>query len=219
MPQTLKNKMKTRSVHLSVFSFFLIILILVLIPTDAVYADNHRWWHLPSFVIWIGGIFLQLGAYIAWFGGLILETAIDMLVINMDTLIGKTTDVGKVINISWTVIRDFCNLAFIFGFVWIGIKTIIDYDSGTTKKFLASLIIGALLINFSLFITRVVVDVSNVMSESFFLLLRHPWDDKDLSVSSKYHTYHRSLLSQPHPQNMTRQLQGRMNCSILDNIA
>ena len=120
----------------------------------------------------IGNIILSLCAKITWIGGKSLDYALRIFVLDMSDLIGAgATSMAAAINTSWTIIRDVCNLVFIFGFVYIGIKTIIDADSGATKKFLSSLIIAALLINFSLFFTKVVIDVANIFAVEIYQLL------------------------------------------------
>jgi len=57
---------------------------------------------------------------------------------------------------------------FIFILLYIAIATILQLNNFDTKRFLTRLIIVALLINFSLFITNVVIDVSNVLAEGFY---------------------------------------------------
>jgi hypothetical protein len=64
----------------------------------------------------------------------------------------------------WVIIRDFMNLFFIFGLVYIGFKMILNSSDSNTRRWLVNLIIAALLINFSLFFTKVVVDVSNQLA-------------------------------------------------------
>ncbi len=71
---------------------------------------------------------------------------------------------GLAIDNVWIIIRDICNLAFIFGFIYLGIRTIIDPESASVKRTLTQIIIGALLINFSLFIVKFVIDFSNLVS-------------------------------------------------------
>ena len=115
----------------------------------------------------IGNLILTVASGITWLGGKLLDTAIQELILNMGNHF-KGTSVGGTINNLWTMIRDICNLAFIFGFIYIGIRTIIDADSNNAKRVLAQIIIGALLINFSLFIVKFVIDVSNYVSVEIY---------------------------------------------------
>ncbi|MEK7662311.1 MAG: hypothetical protein AAB355_02330 [Patescibacteria group bacterium] len=67
---------------------------------------------------------------------------------------------------SWVVVRDLLNIVFIFVILWIAIKTILQL--GDDRKLLGSIIISALLINFSLFFTQVIIDSSNVIAFQFY---------------------------------------------------
>jgi hypothetical protein len=108
----------------------------------------------------VGNTVLSVGAFFTYYGGMLLEFSLRELVFEMGDDIGKGALKGA-IDSMWKVIRDISNLVFIFGFIYIGIRTIIDPDSASTKRFLAQIIIGALLINFSLFIAKFVIDISN----------------------------------------------------------
>ncbi len=107
----------------------------------------------------VGYSVLEFSAMFTRFGGLFFETALKYTVFEM----GKSVQgsLSKTIDTLWSLIRDICNLAFIFGFIYIGIRTIIDPDSATMKRFLSRIIIGALLINFSLFFAKAIIDFSN----------------------------------------------------------
>ncbi len=74
----------------------------------------------------------------------------------------------QVINTGWTTVRDFSNMFFIFALLYIAIKTILGLGGGNTKRWVANLIIAAVLINFSLFATKVVVDAGNVLAMGFW---------------------------------------------------
>ncbi len=117
---------------------------------------------------WFGDQILSLAAYFTGKAGMLLASTIDRTVIGMGKFITKDTSIGAAINQSWTIIRDICNLLFIFGFVYIGIKTILDSDDSGTKSLVAKIIIGALLINFSLYFTKVVIDVSNFLATEIY---------------------------------------------------
>jgi len=123
----------------------------------------------------LGDFLLTIGASFAWLGGVILEKAFDVTVLNMGKGI-KEGGIGITINEIWGVIRDFSNLVFIFGFIYIGIRTILQPESANTKRFLAQLVIAALLINFSLFFTKVVIDVSNVFAVEIHQLFEDSGD-------------------------------------------
>lgn len=72
------------------------------------------------------------------------------------------------VDIGWTAVRDFANMFFIFALLYIAIQTILGLGGGGTKRWLAHLIIAAILINFSLFATKVVIDSGNVLAVSIW---------------------------------------------------
>ena len=110
----------------------------------------------------IGNIILNLASVITYTGGMILQLSIESLILGMGKMMQG--GLGVTVNQAWTTIRDVANLAFIFGFIYTGLKTILDYDSAETKRVIASIIMGALLINFSLFFTKVIIDASNYLA-------------------------------------------------------
>ncbi len=76
-------------------------------------------------------------------------------------------DVGA-IQVGWTAVRDFSNLFFIFVLLYIAILTVVGMAGSNAKRWVAHLVIAALLINFSLFATQVVVDAGNVLGIGFW---------------------------------------------------
>lgn len=66
----------------------------------------------------------------------------------------------------WTAVRNISNLVFIFFLLYIAIKTILGL--GDWKKSVVPVIIVALLINFSLFFTKIVIDASNILAYQFY---------------------------------------------------
>ncbi len=62
----------------------------------------------------------------------------------------------------WGVVRDLSNIAFIFVLIFAAIKTILDL--GGSDKLIKNVIIIALLINFSLFFTKAIVDAGNILA-------------------------------------------------------
>lgn len=69
---------------------------------------------------------------------------------------------GVAIDYLWSVVRDLINLTFIFGLIYIGFRLIFDAEDTRARRALVMLIGAALLVNFSLFFAKTVVDVSNL---------------------------------------------------------
>jgi hypothetical protein len=68
----------------------------------------------------------------------------------------------------WTTFRDLANIAFIFALLFIGVRVILGLGSSQMRQMLARVIIVGLLINFSLFFTKFIVDASNIVSIQFY---------------------------------------------------
>jgi hypothetical protein len=68
----------------------------------------------------------------------------------------------------WKLVRDISNIFFIIIMVWTGFSAVFDTSNTSMKKVVPALIINALLINFSLFATRVVIDISNITARMFY---------------------------------------------------
>lgn len=72
------------------------------------------------------------------------------------------------VNIGWEISRDIANTFFIFVLLYIAIMLILQLGGGQTKRMLATLIVVGLLINFSMYITKFVIDVGNVFALEFY---------------------------------------------------
>lgn len=68
----------------------------------------------------------------------------------------------------WTMIRDLANMAFIFILVYIALKVMFEAHTAGTMERLIKVILVALVINFSFFATRVVIDAGNLLSIQFY---------------------------------------------------
>ncbi len=110
---------------------------------------------LAKFMFWVAGLFVVVM-------GKLLDMGIAM------TISSSLYQNLQVINVGWTTVRDFSNMFFIFALLYIAIKTILGLAGSSTKKWVTNLIIAAILINFSLFATKVVIDAGNVLAMGFW---------------------------------------------------
>ncbi len=69
---------------------------------------------------------------------------------------------------AWGILRDIGNIVLIFGFIFMGLLMILDLNPASTRKSIPTLIIVALLLNFSLFGAEAVIDISNVLSAAIY---------------------------------------------------
>src|SRR3989338_6601659 len=69
----------------------------------------------------------------------------------------------------WRIVRDFANIFFILVLLYAAFQLILGLaGSSNAKKVIADVIIIALLVNFSLFFTKVVIDSSNILALIFY---------------------------------------------------
>src|SRR3989338_8656588 len=112
---------------------------------------------------WIAIIMLQLASLLTGLAGLILNYIVWFTIVDMAN---KISGIGT-IDVAWKTIRDIANMAFIFVLLYAAIRTIFGIGSDT-KKLIVNIIVVAILINFSLFFTKVVIDASNVLAITFY---------------------------------------------------
>ncbi|MEX0912920.1 MAG: hypothetical protein WDZ56_00145 [Candidatus Paceibacterota bacterium] len=103
----------------------------------------------------------SIGGLFAWLGGTLLNISLSMFVFNLPLTL-KELGLMEVISYVWKIVRDLFNLLFIFGLTWIGFRFILGLDVNGAKRNLGTLLVAALLINFSLFATQLIIDVGNV---------------------------------------------------------
>ena len=115
---------------------------------------------------WVAILVLQLANLILWIAGTVLNAIVQFTIVDMSLNISR---VGG-IDTAWRAIRDIANMGFIFILLYAAIKTILGMGS-ETKKLVVSVIVVAILINFSLFFTKLVIDASNVLAVFFYDVL------------------------------------------------
>lgn len=93
---------------------------------------------------------------------------------------------------AWGGVRDIVNMFFIVALLYVAIRTILNIHVSDNKKIIGKVIIVALLINFSLFATKLVIDTSNILAKVFYnnitskdsdgKILENPGKEKSISV-------------------------------------
>lgn len=114
--------------------------------------------------MWIGSALLKLGTFIALISGTFFDAVLNLTVVRMK----ESIDAIAGISIAWSALRDIGNIFFIFILLYISISMVLQLQGGNARKLLTRVIIMALLINFSLFFTRVIIDVSNALTVAYY---------------------------------------------------
>jgi hypothetical protein len=106
-------------------------------------------------------VFIPISAFLLAVAGYIMDFSIQY------TIYGKGfIDMNGAIQSVWALIRDSLNICFIFILLYAAIQQIVR---GTVaKQTLTAVIISAVLINFSLFTTKIIIDASNLVATSIY---------------------------------------------------
>ena len=129
-------------------------------------------------VYWVGPGIAGGVAYIgAYFFSIVIQLSLNSTAYALDFL-----------STGWTTVRDIANMAFIFILIYIALTVMLSAETSGTIKTLAVVIVIALLVNFSFFFTRVVIDAGNIVAVQFYNALPYQGNvsgtqTKDLSLS------------------------------------
>ncbi len=114
---------------------------------------------------WVTSFILMITSWLLWLAGMALDWVLNYTILQWSANISAMTGINTV----WKVIRDLSNIIFIFILLWEAIKLILSFsDTAKIKSIIAGIILTALLINFSLFFTKVIIDASNVVTVGFY---------------------------------------------------
>ena len=116
-----------------------------------------------TFFAWITQAILAISGWFLALTGVLLNGAM-VATLNMKTIVDSTPAIG----LAWRTIRDFSSIFIIFMLLYASINMILgrkDHSLGTLIK---NVVIAGLLINFSLFGTKLLIDASNIVSTSFY---------------------------------------------------
>src|SRR3989344_1463734 len=119
-----------------------------------------------TFVAGAGALFMSISAWILGVSGLLFNWLVDNTIVSFGSV--YTSSVSEGVNLAWTAFRDVANILIIGVFVFIAIGIILGLKEYGQKKFIASIIIIAVLINFSLLFTKMIVDFSNFTAGQFY---------------------------------------------------
>lgn len=114
-----------------------------------------------------------IGSWFTMMGGFLLDTTLSWFVADMAATT-RDFNLTEVINTVWELVRDLFNLLFIFGLIWAGFQLILGIDESGSKRNIGTIIIAALLINFSLYVAQVVVDFGNIAAVEMSGLINAP---------------------------------------------
>ena len=117
---------------------------------------------------WIMTQIMDLFAYLLGMAVVMLDYVAYYTVVQMGQLIGGGSGGLSAIGAAWRILRDLGNIVLIFGFLAVGITTILDVSWYGGKKMIPILLVVAVFLNFSLFISEAVIDVGNLFATEIY---------------------------------------------------
>ncbi len=112
----------------------------------------------------VAGFILTFANLLLGVAGALLNWVVIKTVFQFGNLIGNSPG----LLLAWGIMRDIGNMLLLFGFIFMGLATILDLHSFPTRKAIPQLLIFAVLMNFSLFAAEAVIDTSNALSSVFY---------------------------------------------------
>ena len=111
--------------------------------------------------------FVGLGSALAYMAAYIFSVAAQLS-------LSSTAYALDFLSSGWEVVRDIANMSFIFILVYLALTIMFAAEGVNTMKTLAGVIIIALVVNFSFFFTRVVIDAGNIVAVQFYNAIPAP---------------------------------------------
>jgi hypothetical protein len=107
-------------------------------------------------------LLLKIITLLTWIAGILLNFVVKVTIVEMAQNLRDSSIIE-----AWRTIRDVANIGFIFILLFAGIQTILGVGSDI-QRLIVRVVVVAVLINFSLFFTKIVIDASNVLAMLFY---------------------------------------------------
>lgn len=131
---------------------------------------------LDVVIVSITGLF----SWMVSIASVLLDNVVYYTVVTMGAFVNDLNAIG----VTWRILRDIGNIALLFGFIAMGLTIILKVEwYGSGYKLLPKLLIAAVTLNFSLFATEAIIDVSNLFATQFYTQINGGEPVKPLPVS------------------------------------
>jgi len=118
---------------------------------------------LSAVIVPFAYLIFQMMSGLLWLAGYLLDKIIVITILTFSKNINDIEGIRTV----WVVVRDVMNIGFIFLLIFEGMKKILGLG-GDAKKLVIGIILTSLLLNFSLLVTKVIIDASNIVTIGFY---------------------------------------------------
>lgn len=108
-------------------------------------------------------LILKITSLLTALSGGILNFVVDYTIVKMAVHYKDMDSISS----AWGTVRDVANMGFIFILLYASIQMILGIGKDT-RKLIVNIIIAALLINFSMFFTQIIIDAANIIALTFY---------------------------------------------------
>src|SRR3989338_5182875 len=170
---TLLSQPKTRKTlkRLAFAAVFVVVVAVAVLPDNAFayWGEKIVNTAVGTLLASMANLLLSLVSWLVWIAGAIFNYSVETT-LNMNGLLANI----PVVDIGWRIIRDIANIVFIFIALWSGISITLGLNAEKAWGLLAHMVLVALFINFSLFITKAIVDGTNIVALHFYNVMKDP---------------------------------------------
>ena len=142
-------------------------------------------------------VVLYPSAWLASIGGQVFDYFISY------TLDADSYRDGGFVEQGWRIVRDIANISFIFILLYVAITFVLGIQTQTAQKLIVNVVLIALVINFSLFMTRAIIDAGNILGRVFYEKI--VIENDDLGDTVNYKTLSAGILAYVNPQKLLTQ--------------
>ncbi|MBI5457623.1 hypothetical protein HY971_02775 [Candidatus Kaiserbacteria bacterium] len=114
----------------------------------------------------IASLLIAVTSWLLEISGLLFNWTLNYTVVEFGNFF--TGNVKQGVEVGWTVFRDIANIIIIGIFTFVAISIILGLKEFGQKKMIANVLIIAVLINFSLLFTKMIVDASNFSAKQLY---------------------------------------------------
>lgn len=133
----------------------------------------------------LGTAFIAAGAALLDMSSWLFNVLVKWIIVDFGGTLA-TFGLDEGIAKGWTALRDFANILIIGIFVFIAICIILGVKEYGQKKLIANVLIVAMLLNFSLLFTKLVIDASNFTAYQIYRAVSGTSSSGDFSVADSF---------------------------------
>ena len=165
-----KNSLTSKTVCFYIILFFLIFLFF---SSSSIFAQEDI---LDKGLTWFSGFILDMGSYLVAGGSIIFTYVVEWTIFKFGDFWGSGSATSTTLESFWKILRDIGNLIIALLFLYTAFLTLVG-NFVFRGRILVFLLLAALLINFSAFITLALFDLSNLIFATFYFILSPPIQD------------------------------------------